>query len=260
MIKKMEQNTIITLKLKGKSNRWIAKETNTDRKTIARYWSEYQRLSGQLDCDGENRELQEQIINGPQYNVSSRKPIKYTQGIDKALNTILENEKTKARELGENNKQKLTNKQIHGMLRAQGHDIGITVISEKVKEKRNKIAEAFIRQEYDYGDRLEYDFGEVKLVIDGIVGKYYLAVFGSPRSSFRWAYLYNNQKKAVFLDSHVRFLDMIGGTYREIVYDNMRNVVTRFIGKNEKELNSDLVAMSTYYGFSLNVTNCFSGN
>jgi hypothetical protein len=53
---------------------------------------------------------------------------------------------------------------------------------------------------------------------------------------------------------------MIGGTYREIVYDNMRNVVTRFIGKNEKELNSDLIAMSTYYGFSLNVTNCFSGN
>jgi len=48
--------------------------------------------------------------------------------------------------------------------------------------------------------------------------------------------------------------------YREVVYDNMKNVVTKFIGKNEKELNEDLVKMSIYYGFSINVTNCFSGN
>jgi hypothetical protein len=93
-----------------------------------------------------------------------------------------------------------------------------------------------------------------------VSGKYFLAVFGSPRGKFRWAYLYDNQKKEVFLDSHVRFFEMAGGAYREAVYDNMKNVVTRFIGKNEKELNPDLIAMSTYYGFSLNVTNCYSGN
>ena len=40
----------------------------------------------------------------------------------------------------------------------------------------------------------------------------------------------------------------------------MRNVVTKFIGKNEKELNEDLVKMSLYYGFEINVTNAFSGN
>jgi len=50
------------------------------------------------------------------------------------------------------------------------------------------------------------------------------------------------------------------GGYREVVYDNMRNVVTKFIGKNEKELNADLIKMSMYYGFAINVTNCFSGN
>jgi len=130
----------------------------------------------------------------------------------------------------------------------------------RLKEKRQKLSEAFIRQEYDLGQRLEYDFGEVKLVIGGVVGKYYLAVFGAPRSAFRWAYLYTNQKKGVFLDSHVRFFDMIGGVYKEVVYDNMRNVVSVFIGKNEKELNTDLIAMSMYYGFTPNVTNCFRAN
>jgi hypothetical protein len=40
----------------------------------------------------------------------------------------------------------------------------------------------------------------------------------------------------------------------------MRNVVKKFIGKNEKELNDDLLKMSAYYGFRINVTNCFKGN
>jgi hypothetical protein len=53
---------------------------------------------------------------------------------------------------------------------------------------------------------------------------------------------------------------MVGGVWLEVVYDNMRNVVSRFIGKSEKELNEDLMKMSIYYGFSVNVTNCFSGN
>lgn len=120
--------------------------------------------------------------------------------------------------------------------------------------------ECFIKQDYDFGDRLEYDFGEVKLVINGITKKYYIAVLSSPAGNFRWCYLYDNCKKDVFLDSHVKFFKMIGGVWKEIVYDNMRNVVSKFIGKNEKELNEDLVKMSLYYGFDINVTNAFSGN
>lgn len=87
-----------------------------------------------------------------------------------------------------------------------------------------------------------------------------MAVFASPASKFRWAYLYTNLKKEVFMDSHVRFFEVIGGAYKELVYDNMRNVVSRFIGENRKELNKDLLNMSIYYGFEINVTNCFSGN
>ena len=256
----MEKNAIIVLKLRGQSNRKIARENNIDRKTVKRYWDEYQRLTQQLQPEGDNRAIQEQIVSAPKYTVAGRYPVKYTTEVDEAVDAILANEAEKARELGENNKQKLTNKQIHRLIREQGHDIGLTTVSDRIKKKRNKIAEAFIRQEYDFGDRLEFDFGEVKLVINERVRKYFLAVFGSPRSKFRWAFLYDNQKKEVFLDSHVRFFELVGGVYRECVYDNMKNVVTRFIGKNEKELNTDLIAMSTYYGFSINTTNCFSGN
>ena len=96
----------------------------------------------------------------------------------------------------------------------------------------------------------------------GVIHKYpyFMAVFASPAGKFRWCKLYTNQKKPVFMDSHVKFFEYMRGGYREVVYDNMKNVVTKFIGKNEKELNADLVKMSMYYGFSINVTNCFSGN
>lgn len=260
MIGQMEKNTIITLKLRGMSERAIARETGLNRKTVARYWKEYLNLTKQLEPGGENREIQEQIVSAPIYKTSERKLRKYTEEIDKAIDALLESEKEKARRLGENNKQKLTNRQIHGLLRAEGHDIGLTMVTIHLKEKRSRTAEAFIRQEYGFGDRLEYDFGEVKLVINGETDKYYLAVLGCPGSSFRRAYLYSSRKKDAFPDSHVRFFEMTGGSYREVVCDNMKNAVTRFTGKNEKELNSDLIAMSAYCGFSVNVTSCFSGN
>jgi hypothetical protein len=50
---------------------------------------------------------------------------------------------------------------------------------------------------------------------------------------------------------------MTGGVWKEIVYDNMRNVVSKFIGKNEKELNEELVKMANYYGFRINVIAAF---
>jgi len=87
-----------------------------------------------------------------------------------------------------------------------------------------------------------------------------MAVLSSPGTGFRGLFLYTNQKKAVFMDSHVKFFDMMGGCWREAVYDNMKNVVNKFIGVSEKELNPDLIKMAAYYGFQINVTNCFKGN
>ena len=97
-------------------------------------------------------------------------------------------------------------------------------------------------------------------MIDGKQAKGYLAVISSPASGFRWAYLYHNSKMDVFIDSQVKFFEMVKGVYEEGVYDNMRNVVSKFIGRNEKEINKELLKLATYYGFSINVTNCFSGN
>ena len=256
----MDKHTIIKLKKQGYSNRTVAKLTSINRKTVAKYWDEFNTQTQLLiEPEANVLTIQEAIVSAPKYDSSARKARKYTKELDLRLNEILQNEEKKTKLLG-CHKQKLTKFQIHELLVKEGFDISYTTISLKISEKLNKSKECFIRQSYELGDRLEYDFGEVKLIINNEANTYHMAVLSSPAGDFRWAYLYKNQKKDVFWDSHVRFFEMIRGVYKEIVYDNMKNVVTKFIGKNEKELNDDLIKMSIYYGFDINVTNCFSGN
>lgn len=261
MVKFMEKKDVIVLKEQGISNREVARRTGFNRETVAKYWNEYQSKLSKIGAPGaDNRALQAELLSEPQYNSSGRKKRKYTEELENRLKEILAEERRKDAVLGSGHKQKLTNKQIHQKLVDDGFDISRVTININLAQLRKHQKEVFIRQQYDFGDRLEYDFGEVRLDCGEGVKTYHMAVFSSPGSGFRWLYLYTNQKKQVFMDSHVRFFEMLGGCYHEIVYDNMRNVVTKFIGKNEKELNAELVKMSMYYGFKINVTNCFKGN
>ena len=259
----MDKKDILDAKLRGDSNRKVARDLGIDRKTVAHYWNEYQQRLSQLTADGADvRAIQDELYDKPKYKSSEKKHKnrKYTEEMEARLHEILASERRKDSILGHGHKQKLTNKQIHQKLIDEGFDISRATINIKLARIRDRKPEVYIRQQYDFGDRLEYDFGEVRLDCGDGVKVYHMAVLSSPGGKFRWAYLYTNQKKAVFMDSHVKFFEMMGGSYREVVYDNMRNVVKKFIGKNEKELNEELLKMSLYYGYIINVTNCFKGN
>jgi transposase len=257
----MDKGRIIGLKESGQSNREIARTTGHDRKTISKIWNEYQLLSAQLKEPGADvKAIQSKMTEETKYNSTRRRRRKYTESLDARLKEIVEDERKKNRLMGAGHKQKLTNKQIHKKILEEGFEISAVTVNIALAGIRKKQKEVFIRQSYELGDRLEYDFGEVQLDCGEGMKTYHMAVFSSPGASFRWLYLYTNQKKGVFMDSHVRFIEMLGGCHKEIVYDNMKNVVSKFIGKNEKELNPDLVKMSMYYGFRINVTNCFRGN
>jgi len=259
MIKLIDLHAIIKLKEGGRSNRVVAQQLGINKDTVAKYWNSYTQKLIQLDDSLDIREIQEAICTKPKYDSSNRIKRKYTNQIDNRIDQILSNEKSKLIELGWD-KQKLTASQIHEILVDEGFDVGLTTISTQIRSKREKINECFIRQHYEYGGRLEFDFGEVKLLINSVKKRFYMAVLSSPKSDFRWAYLYPSQTKDVFLDAHNKFFEMVGGVYKEVVYDNMRNVVKKFVGKHEKLLNDDLLKLSLYYGFDINVTNCFKGN
>lgn len=155
VIKIMDKHAIIKLKKQGFSNRKAAEILKINRKTVARYWNEHIKNEKLINLPGTNiKALQEKICEEPKYNSDNRKPRKYSEEMDIRLNEILDTELEKCKELGIN-KQQLTNLQIHQLLLKENFEISYTTISNKIKVKRNKSKECFIRQSYDLGVRLE---------------------------------------------------------------------------------------------------------
>lgn len=262
MVTIMDKTRIIQLKEQGYSNREAARKLNIHRKTVAKYWNEHVNLRDKIKCEKDplkQLELQEKIVQAPKYDSSSRNKRVLTVDFYEVLNKIIREEILKEKLL-RTKKQNLTKKQIHAKMKSYGYKVGYSTLCNEINHIKGLNKECFIRQEYNFGDRLEFDFGEVHLYVNKEVVTYYLAVLSSPASNFRWCFLYENQKQEVFLDAHVQFFDMTKGVWKEVVYDNMKNVVSKFIGKNGKIINDELLKLSTYYGFSINTTNAYKGN
>ena len=99
----MDKSSIIKLKEQGYSNRKVEKMLKINRKTIAKYWNEYQtnieKLNNTKD-DLEIKEIQEKIVAEPKYNSKNRVKRKITPEFITALKNILNDELEKEKIFG----------------------------------------------------------------------------------------------------------------------------------------------------------------
>lgn len=255
----MDKCTVIRLLENGHSQRSVACELNMNRRTVSKYWKDYLIAKEKSSLDPSDPIKKEAITAPPAYDSSNRGPRKYTKEMDQRIGEILEFDREKNRKLG-TRKQRLTTRSIHEILISEGFDIAESTIRPYVRKKLEKHQEAFIKQVYPLGYRIEFDFGEVKCLINGEKKTLFLAVFSSPATGYRWGKIYTSSNQQVFIDAHIQFFNHIQGVYETVVYDNMRNVIKKFVGKHEKELNDELIKLSLYYGFTPVVTNTYSGN
>ena len=58
-----------------------------------------------------------------------------------------------------------------------------------------------------------------------------------------------------FLHLHAEFFESAGGVYKEIVYDNLKSAVAKFVGKNFKKPTDELLKLSIYYNFKFRFCN-----
>ncbi|TFF63897.1 hypothetical protein EQF91_06585 [Helcococcus ovis] len=108
VINLIDKHAIIRLKLEGISNREISKKLGVNRKTVAKYWNEYEELQKELEIENiDARIVQEKIAQKPKYNSTNRKKVKYTKELDEYLDKIFESEKEKDLKL-KNHKQSLS--------------------------------------------------------------------------------------------------------------------------------------------------------
>ena len=140
--------------------------SSNNRKTVNKYWNEYKKNFGKLEEINDSVELlkiQENIVSKPKYNSESRMKRKVTPDFLKALENILQDEERKNKILG-TNKQALTKQQIYELLKRQGFNVSYSTVNLEIRKIKQAGNECFIKQDYEYGDRLEYDCGEVKLL------------------------------------------------------------------------------------------------
>jgi transposase len=245
----------------GRSHREIAQVTGINRETVGKYIKQYEERRRQLLSEGNTsfdvQALIDALTTAPKYNVGLRPKRKLTEEIiEKIKQHLSENEEKRDKGMRKQQKKPMD---IFEALEAEGVDISYSTVLRTIRGIEKKPKEAFIKGAYAPGDICEFDWGEVKLTINGKTQTFQMAVFTSAYGNYRFAYLFTKQTTECFQEAHALFFQHVKGVYRMMVYDNMRVAVKRFVG-TEKEPTEGLLKLSLYYGFQHRFCNIHSGN
>jgi hypothetical protein len=254
-----KQEIIIRSHREGKSLRQISRELQINRKTIRKYIGDYENF--QKESIQPETVFSTYVTTAAPYHIGARIKVRLTEEVQAAIDALLEGNGKKIQQ--GMRKQILKNIDILQILHDQGFCIGYTTVCNYIRGKSGKsstIQEAFVRQQYEPGSVCEFDWGEIKLNIAGHLWRFQLAVFTLAYSNYRYAMIHRRQNTLSFMESHVSFFEHIGGVCHQMVYDNMRIAVAKFVGKHEKEPTRALLQLKGHYQFGHRFCNAYSGN
>lgn len=244
----------------GLSLRKIAKRLKIHRDTVKARIDQYEQFKASPigDQDKPKSLLNQYLRTGSVYHIANRKKRKLSEDVIAIIDRcLLENE---AKRLDGRMKQRIKKIDIHEQILSAGHSISYTVVCAYIRTKVLQLEEAFIRQGYAEGSCCEFDWAEVKIKLDGKSRRYYLAVFTSAFSNYRYALLFQHQDSLAFKEAHICFFEHIGGVYQQMVYDNMRVAIASFVGKTEKIPTEGLLQLSRWYQYQYRFCNTAKGN
>ncbi len=144
-------------------------------------------------------------------------------------------------------KQRLTATRLHELLRAEGKQVGVTVVKEAVAEWRRQRREVFVPLTYRPGDLAEVDFFEVLVDVDGTRRKAWLFLMRLMYSGRDFAWIYERQDQISFLDGHVRAFAHFDGVPARVAYDNLRAAVVRILVGGARTLTPRFTALASHY-------------
>ena len=259
MVELKTKREVIMMHLRDNiSKREISRQTGLSRTTVDKYIDSYTKKINELDeCLDKERSkvIMDEIVSSPKYDSSQRHKIKLTDAVKDEIQKMLKENEEKRLGGRRKNVKKIID--IHEQLQKSGVDIGYTTVCNYLRFFQGK-KEAFIRQGYDLGETIEFDWGDLKLVIAEEVKSLYLGLLTTAAGFYHYAGIYHNTKMENFLDMHVNCIDHIGGIHREFLYDNLKQAVRHFVGPNEKEATEALIKISLYYGFRYRFCNTYS--
>jgi transposase len=144
-------------------------------------------------------------------------------------------------------KQRLTATRLHGLVVAEGHQVGVTVIKAAMAEWKRQRREFFVPLTYRPGDLAEVDFFEVLVDVDGTRRKAWLFLMRLMYSGRDFAWIYERQDQISFLDGHVRAFAHFDGVPARVAYDNLRAAVVRILVGGARTLTPRFSALASHY-------------
>ena len=253
-----KQEVLIRHYRQGHSHRRISRDLGISRPTVARYLSQYEGFKESGVYGSEQESLGAFLQQSPRYDLGVREKRTLCSAMTRQLDAYLSaNAEKRASGLY---KQMMKKVDMHEGLLSLGYQIGYTTVCNYIRGQVSHIREAFIRQHYEAGISCEFDWAEAKLEIGGKSYRLMLALFSPCYSNYRWAKLYWRQDSSSFQSAHVHFFRSVGGVYQELIYDNMRVAVRKFVGAHEREPTVGLVELSGYYQFGYRFCNVGKGN
>lgn len=246
---------LISYYREGKSKSEISRLLKISRKTVRKHIVNHEQEYG---SNIDDIQLGQGISSKPGYDITGRNKKKLTEAVTGEIERCLSANQEK-RHSGMH-KQQMKKIDIYEHLLRIGYEIGYTTVCNYIREKGQENRESFIKQVYTPGHTCEFDWGEVKLYLEGKLQKLNLAVFTSAYSNWRWARLYYRQDTLAFGQSHIDYFSEAKGVHKEMVYDNMRVAIKKFTGRTEREVTESFLELSNYYKFGYRFCNIRKGN
>ena len=144
-------------------------------------------------------------------------------------------------------KQRLTATRLHGLVVAEGYQVGVTVIKAAMAEWKRQRREVFVPLTYRPGDLAEVDFFEVLVDVDGTRRKAWLFLMRLMYSGRDFAWIYERQDQISFLDGHVRAFAHFDGAPARVAYDNLRAAVVKILVGGTRTLTPRFTALASHY-------------
>lgn len=123
------------------------------------------------------------MTGAPKFNASARKNRVFTGELENRFWQLVEANRKRSEVVGQSEKQECNGAIIWRALREEGYAVSERTIRAKWAQYLRKRPEVFIRQEYEYGDRADFDFHQVKLKVSGKVAVYHQATISCPKSN-----------------------------------------------------------------------------
>jgi transposase len=128
------------------------------------------------------------------------------------------------------------------------------------KLKAQQPREAFMPLLFDAGEEAQVDWGEGKVILNGIQRTVQLFCMRLSHSKASFVYPYERATMEAFLEGHVRAFDFFGGVPKRLAYDNLKSAVTHVGRGRERKLNERFMQLRSFYLFDTRFCNIASGN